>query len=1144
MRRGINHKLNDATPKSVQDFYPLFIKNSASFKELLNWDSAKYKNDLFHYQEQLLDNKHVDIGKYLNTLLPEITNNRYSAQRLLKGFCRHEKAKLFVTQDDTIIFNALKQIIYSTKLKYLIPLAFQSSERSFQKFITDILINEDPDFLEIGGPLLYQYGWELSKQDESMLKKFKYFFNQLIKEKKTYLIDYLEQQGFAETKTQLKALYGQIIEKIEQPKSVRDYLNPLFLFILNNPRYIDLGEKTLTVFAELVFYIAMGDEKDNKAMDEFSLNDVFEFASDKLNKSKLEELRDLYKLLPYSYSNVGNRLNYAVNAMVHADNVQGYVIQQFLSGDLTNDTKSKLCCILAKNRKLHAVKFMHDWGAELSKYNSGFKAYFKTLKHPDLELNENINILYYISASLLNDNELKEEDKSAIMALLFQIFSSNETHEVADYEFKCNAIVQSVKHLTKFYEKEKYSPYKNLVLKYLKEGLCNYSQDTIAQRLENVDLVVQNSTNYHLSYIDTILEQNSKTGRQEIEMIFNKVFQRMERQTLMEWASSSNELGHTLCFLYSYYKYSQNNFDTDFKELNNSHLEFDDLMIARDQIKAEMQNNKSVFEKIDIKYFQHNQVGALALVEHHLEQVKEQVAQRRKPGNLFMQVGTGQGKSLIIAETARRIINSGEAKQVFIVTCYDHLAQRDYNKFASYYQSFGIKAMHCSNKQNSSQLKEQQVIYADLLTYFKLMRSESRNILTKDKQSIAYLDGKNTALILDEFDSLVLDAKEITQYLESFNSKPFPTKSDDEEELRKGMSMLFDLKFIEDCDAKLGGIYTQWLNREIRLYLDEQKENNTDRNLQQNSLGQNFSYGKSFIGSLKNKRCARFAHNYLDPLSFYQQFKFIIGFSGSISRENTKLFEKYCDPMSYYEIPPFFGIAKLSQNRIIREKQIHENKTHFLDAILKEVKLRIKEQPVLIFADSLVKTNEKRSDFDLLKERLEAEFSSKGTNDSLYRLSFVESEEQVKAQLASIGRAGQITLATRILARGADIKVDKNIPKGLHLVITDYPTHESVYLQMLGRTARQDEPGSYSVIVAKKENFQKVSEVSIAPGAAELHRTTQGFFSRVNGTNKSIKKDLRWPLLCDMLCTYPHKLKEPVFQEAVDKVIDEHFFKP
>jgi len=82
----------------------------------------------------------------------------------------------------------------------------------------------------------------------------------------------------------------------------------------------------------------------------------------------------------------------------------------------------------------------------------------------------------------------------------------------------------------------------------------------------------------------------------------------------------------------------------------------------------------------------------------------------------------------------------------------------------------------------------------------------------------------------------------------------------------------------------------------------------------------------------------------------------------------------------------------------------------------------------------------------------------------------------------SAGRAGRITVATNMAGRGTDIKLDKaaEIAGGLHVICCEKNDSRRIDRQLIGRCARQGDPGSYKIICSIEDDavvkyFSKVT---------------------------------------------------------------------
>lgn len=1125
LERGAKYKLSSGDKATIIKFYTLFITKAYCIREIVNNDltAENYKEKLIKLQDAILGNRDVDIQTYFSILLKNLQKRRYSAEILLKGFTNH-----FSVQQHFLAFPSKlrKKIsgyikVSSCKekhLRYFATLVFKLQTKDFKDLIvrnidTDIFIKA-----------LYIQGLKLFKDDnENVGKKFRVLFHLLNERNKMQVfVKLINSDNALKTRELLTAIYGQSIERISD--SLKDSINIRYCFsnvfssFLNLKNGIDIKE--IEKYSQLIFYISMSSVESYALNIDDKLHQLKAFfVKSNTNLSEIGELIEIYKLLP-EVGSTSMRLVYAVQALKE-NNVQAFILGKILLSDEIEDSKkAEICLTLAGAFKLQLLKNTSSW-PKLSGYNPRFAEY---LKNPQVEadmLNEGFNIPYYFSGKLLTERKYQSDDKQqSLMFLLFNIFldkhASNFIQDPAINEENFKKLTSTLEHVINFYRDKKYKIYRDKAIEYILDGLGSSRNEPLRERIEYAAPIIHNFTNYMLSHLDDINASNELSGENEIIAIFDKVMPRGD-SSFKDWVARTSCIGDKIYFLYCYYKYSETDFDGDFK-LINPDCNSESVFAIRNTIKDYLPENSHMFKTIGIDYFQHNQVWALSLIEYQLT----------TSSNIFMQIGTGQGKSLIIAETAKRVIVSNKAKQVFIITCYNHLAERDYNQYKSYYKHFGIgeaELVLCSKTSTASQLTKAKVIYADLETYFAALRNASYKSFTCEYNEEVYYPVKNNAvLIMDEFDSLVLDAGEINQRVGYFNIGKDVTDDKD------GLMKILGKTFLEKCNQEFNALYDErWFN-----YIVKKEECSNGQKTTQNSLGQDITFADDFLSKLRRDKKASLEYLYLYPLSFYQQFNRVIGFSGSITRKGVERFTELFEPTVYYEIPPFFGTKKLKQNRIEEAELVRSDKQAYLQAIITDVEKRKDTQPILIFADSVKKTGENQSEYDHIKQALAEKFPA-------IKIYEVKTESDIERVMPWIGKEGSITLSTRIMARGADIKVDKSINAGLHLIISYYPRSESIYIQMLGRTARQDEKGSYSVIVRERENaqFQTSKKIAINAKADALHNCSQHFFSAAKKANHKLKNDLRWPLFLTMLRDVETGLDEKK-QEKINGFVDKH----
>jgi preprotein translocase subunit SecA len=91
--------------------------------------------------------------------------------------------------------------------------------------------------------------------------------------------------------------------------------------------------------------------------------------------------------------------------------------------------------------------------------------------------------------------------------------------------------------------------------------------------------------------------------------------------------------------------------------------------------------------------------------------------------------------------------------------------------------------------------------------------------------------------------------------------------------------------------------------------------------------------------------------------------------------------------------------------------------------------------------------------------------------------------------VAQAGKAGVVTVATNMAGRGTDIHLGEGVAAagGLHVVLTEYHDSPRIDRQLIGRCARQGDPGSAVAIVA-------LDDTVLREHGGQLHRLLQQVF--------------------------------------------------
>lgn len=133
--------------------------------------------------------------------------------------------------------------------------------------------------------------------------------------------------------------------------------------------------------------------------------------------------------------------------------------------------------------------------------------------------------------------------------------------------------------------------------------------------------------------------------------------------------------------------------------------------------------------------------------------------------------------------------------------------------------------------------------------------------------------------------------------------------------------------------------------------------------------------------------------------------------------------------------------------------------------------------------------------------------------------------KQEAAIIQKAGEPGRVTVATNMAGRGTDIKLDRVVVEtgGLHVIATEMHSSTRIDRQLIGRTARQGEPGSYQFFLSLEDELlrclkpQKLKAVrakarpnrrgELSRGWVRFFRQTQRRLERMN--KKARKKHLK-----------------------------------
>lgn len=85
---------------------------------------------------------------------------------------------------------------------------------------------------------------------------------------------------------------------------------------------------------------------------------------------------------------------------------------------------------------------------------------------------------------------------------------------------------------------------------------------------------------------------------------------------------------------------------------------------------------------------------------------------------------------------------------------------------------------------------------------------------------------------------------------------------------------------------------------------------------------------------------------------------------------------------------------------------------------------------------------------------------------------YLENEAMI---VEAAGQVGAVTVATNMAGRGTDIKLDDEVRDngGLHVILTEIHESQRIDWQLIGRSSRQGDPGSYRIFVSMDDEILK-----------------------------------------------------------------------
>ena len=466
--------------------------------------------------------------------------------------------------------------------------------------------------------------------------------------------------------------------------------------------------------------------------------------------------------------------------------------------------------------------------------------------------------------------------------------------------------------------------------------------------------------------------------------------------------------------------------------------------------------------------------------------------------NHLVQIGTGEGKSIILAVISCIMALFG--CQVSCACYSETLSKRDYEAFKLLFEKlnvidkikYGTFNKLCENLINQEadirELVKNQITNKGKKVPIKKLDTDLYDVLLIDEIDVftsSEFFGKTYSPVVSINHPFI---KDILEYiwknrsnkdnlqLERIRNQPSYLKCRNQcfqnhsQLLENAISqMVYDVDSFENhgyevCNGKIGYPEMDKINftrivgyKTYFAYLYEIEKNaavNRDQNLEKLE-------GVSI-------KCGNFSNAHVA-----KRFNFLMGVTGTL---------KTMSPLLKQEINNMYNIKRFTYApSVFDKKKVNFDPEKDFSVPEKDISVFPPKTCLEVLTEEIIKIRKVKNDNpvivvfeseDPLNLFRNSRISDPVRADCNYLFENMIDEEQRKQIITKATNKGQITLITRQFGRGTDFAVrDSEVSRdgGVHIIITFIPKDEAEEIQIIGRTARQGEPGSYSIVVINND---------------------------------------------------------------------------
>ncbi|EAR88867.2 helicase carboxy-terminal domain protein (macronuclear) [Tetrahymena thermophila SB210] len=491
--------------------------------------------------------------------------------------------------------------------------------------------------------------------------------------------------------------------------------------------------------------------------------------------------------------------------------------------------------------------------------------------------------------------------------------------------------------------------------------------------------------------------------------------------------------------------------------------------------------------------------------------------------NNLVQLGIGEGKSIILAVAS--IIFALYDIDVYCACQTEYLSQRNYNNFLSLFNTFGVTPnikYGIFNKICEEIINENQQICDLVVNYISNgfpERSQGNDKDIKRKPKILLIDEVDVFFSQDFYGKLYNPIARLqdqgilnlAQFIWKQRNNHLSLKQVKETECYKqcinkfkNLNGIID-ESIKDMISDSKNFEHKYIVQKRQIGYLEQDDISFDINYgyktlfayfyeqEQNRVTESKVKQNTFI-SIK---CGSFSYSEIP-------FKFdcIVGVTGTLdtlSESETKIVQKIYNITKFTYIPSVFGG---NYHKFDEKSDMHvENEDNYFKVIRQEIDKNLNRncsdknlRSVLVFFDSKQKLNNFYQSPQMADIKMDIKIITEEVSTNIDK-----KEELIKKATIS----GQVTLLTASFGYGTDFNCfDQKVLNGggVHVILTFYSSKKSQEVQIIGRSARQGQTGSYSFVLLDQD-LQKI----IGPGyekALNDMRDSDNFYQKLNEYRK------------------------------------------